>query len=130
MPGIMRLNQKELLELIEDIEGAGGDATEFRTLMAEVSQDSQYKTKVFRRSRLTEEEPTAQERLESEAGHLFPNGITDEILDTLIAYDKHYNGEQLKEMRREVGLSPYGHKKLLAARLLAHQRRAKGHRVS
>jgi len=48
MPGTMKLNPKELLELIEGIEAIGGDATEFRTLLAEVSQESQYKTKVFR----------------------------------------------------------------------------------
>lgn len=68
------------------------------------------------------EELTTQERLNMEIGHLFPGGITDKILDTLIAYDGNYSLEQLKKMCIEAGVSPHGHKKLLAARLLLQQR--------
>lgn len=130
MPGTMRLNPKELFELIESIEAIGGDATELRTLLAEVSQESQYKTKVFSRPRPADEEPTTQERLESEAGYLFPNGITNDILNKLIEFDRDRSSKELKRMCVEAELSPSGHKKLLAARLLAHERGQNDSRAS
>ncbi len=70
-------------------------------------------------------EMPAKERLNIEIGYLFPDGITDGILDTLITYDRNYSGEELERMCSETGLNPRGHKKLLAARLIAHQRRLK-----
>jgi len=38
-----------------------------------------------------------------------------------IEYDRKYSLADLKAMCVEAGLSPSGHKKLLAAKLLAHQ---------
>jgi hypothetical protein len=70
-------------------------------------------------------EMPAKERLNLEIGHLFPEGVTDDILDTLIAYDRNYSGEELARMCSEAGLNPRGHKKLLAARLIAAQREKK-----
>ncbi len=39
---ILRLNKKELLNLIEAQEAAGTDATELRSLLAEVEQDEEH----------------------------------------------------------------------------------------
>jgi len=67
----------------------------------------------------TEDDETTAQRLQREIGALFPEGMTQEILDRLINYDKNYSLGQLREMCLKEGLSPHGHKKLLAARLLA-----------
>lgn len=66
-----------------------------------------------------ESEETTAERLGREVGALFPGGLTDEVLDTLIQFDRNYSLEQLQEMCRAEGLPIGGHKKLLAARLVA-----------
>ncbi len=55
-------------------------------------QDIQLQAKLPFRSELSE--LPAKERLNIEVGHLFPNGITDDILDTLIACDGNYSLEQ------------------------------------
>lgn len=70
-------------------------------------------------------EETTKEYYDTKIGHLFPEGITDEILDILMDYDGAYNLEQLKEMCRASGVSLGGDKKILAAKLLAYQRRQK-----
>ena len=84
MPSTLRLSRKELLHLVEATEDAGGDATELRTLLSELDKDGQGKPRRPWRSLSTgDEELTAQERLEFEAGHLFPSGITDDIFAKL-----------------------------------------------
>ncbi len=65
-------------------------------------------------------ELTTEERLNREAGKLFPEGISADIIDMLIEYDRNHNLADLKTMCVEAGLSPSGHKKLLAAKLIAH----------
>ncbi len=65
------------------------------------------------------EEPTTQERLEAEVGELFPRGIiTEKILTDVIEYARGYTLEELKAKCKEAGLSPSGHKKELAAKLM------------
>ena len=65
------------------------------------------------------EEMTAQERLEFEVGYLFPAGVTDDVMKKLMEFDWNYSLKQLRDMCVEAGLSPSGHKKLLAAKLIA-----------
>ena len=78
-----------------------------------------------RRSRGVElrAELTTKERLSAEAGYLFPGGVSGDILAMCIEYDGKYSLKELKTMCIEAGLSPSGHKKLLAAKLLARQKR-------
>ena len=68
------------------------------------------------------DEREAQERLQREIGHVFPNGITDTIFHFCAAFDG-YNipKAKLEEMCKKAGISHTGEKKLLAARLLANE---------
>jgi len=66
-------------------------------------------------------ELTTEERLSTEAGYLFPGGVSGDILAICIEYDRKYSMKELRTMCAEAGLSPSGHKKLLAAKLIAHQ---------
>jgi len=122
MPAIVRLNKKGLADLIDNIKENGGDATELVNLMAEVNEDENARRPVRRMGnplRIIVEEPTTEERLEAKVGELFPGGITGEILAECIEMDGKYTMEELKNMCREVGLSPSGSKKELAAKLIA-----------
>jgi len=76
-----------------------------------------------RRSRGVElrAELTTEERLSAEAGYLFPGGVLGDILAMCIEYDAKYSLKELRKMCIDAGLSPSGHKKLLAAKLIAHQ---------
>lgn len=126
MPGIARLNRDELSKLIEITEAQGGNATELKNLLAEVDEDTRLQQPARRRyspSIWREEELTTEERLNEEAGDLFPNGITADILRMCIEYDGKFTLKELKVMCKKAGFSPSGHKKLLAAKLIAHQRR-------
>ena len=121
MTGIVRLSTKELDELIESVEAEGGDPTEFKRLRAEFAEVQP--RKLARRqatSVVSREEETTEERLNREAGDLFPKGISADILAICIEYDGNYSLKELKTMCVEAGLSPSGHKKLLAAKLIAH----------
>ncbi|MBA7529330.1 hypothetical protein ES705_21526 [subsurface metagenome] len=70
--------------------------------------------------RILVEEPTTEERLAAEVGELFPSGIiTGEILAQCIEMDEKYTLAELRNMCVEAGLSPSGHKKELAAKLIA-----------
>jgi hypothetical protein len=60
---------------------------------------------------------STKERLEMETGQ----SISDNILRILIHMDEDYTLKELKTMCRERDLSPAGHKKLLAWRLLRHE---------
>jgi len=123
MPAIVRLDKKGLNNLIDNIKASGGDTTELDNLMSEVVEDQNARRPVKRMGnpvRIMVEEPTTEERLESEVGELFPGGIiTGEILKKCIEIDGKYNLQELRDMCREAGLSPRGHKKELAAKLLA-----------
>jgi len=123
MPAIVRLDKKGLNNLIDNIKASGGDTTELDNLMSEVVEDQNARRPVKRMGnpvRIMVEEPTTEERLESEVGELFPCGIiTGEILKKCIEIDGKYNLQELRDMCREAGLSPRGHKKELAAKLLA-----------
>jgi len=57
-------------------------------------------------------------------GELFPGGITGKILAECIEMDGKYTLAELKKMCIEAGLSPRGHKKELAARLIARRKRS------
>jgi len=125
MSATARLSRNELAELIGTVEAEGGDAKELKNLLAQIDEDIRLKQPPVRRNTpstiLREDEPTTEERLNEEAGDLFPDGISVEILDMCIEYDGKYSLKELKAMCKEAGISPNGHKKLLAAKLIAHQ---------
>ena len=54
-------------------------------------------------------------------GNLFPGGISADILRMCIEYDAKYSLRELRTMCEKAGLSPSGHKKPLAAKLIAHE---------
>lgn len=123
MPAIVRLTKQGLNDLINSIKESGGDTTELEKLMSEVNEDERAQRPVRRQSpplRILVEEPTIEERLEVEVGELFPGGIiTGKILADVIEYDRKYTLAELKKMAIEAGLSPSGHKKEIAAKLIA-----------
>ena len=126
MPAIVKLDKKGLAELIDNIKVNGGDATELDNLMAEVIADGNARRPVRQQSpplRTLVEEPTTEERLEAEVGELFPGGITGKVLADVIEFARDRTLEDLKKMCREAGLSPSGHKKELAAKLIARGER-------
>ena len=125
MPGIVRLSTKELDELIEETEAAGNDTTELRGLLAEVEKRRWQPARPPRGVELRAE-MTTEERLSAEAGYLFLGGFSADILRMCIEYDAKYSLRELRTMCVEAGLSPSGHKKLLAAKLIAHQWEAEG----
>ena len=123
MPAIVRLSKKELIDLIETTEAAGCDTACLIDLLAEVEEEER-RRKPPRREvpppRILVEEPTTEERLAAEVGELFPSGIiTGEILAQCIEMDEKYTLAELRNMCVEAGLSPSGHKKELAAKLIA-----------
>jgi len=121
MPGTVQLSKKELDELIESVEAEGGDSTELKKLRGEFAETQPRKpARRQLRSVVPREEETTEERLDREAGALFPGGISADILAICIEYDGNYSLKELKTMCVEAGLSPSGHKKLLAAKLVAH----------
>jgi len=122
MPGIVRLSTKELDKLIESVEAEGGDSTEFKKLRAEFAE-TQPQRPVRRQviSVLSREEESTEERLNREAGDLFSGGVSADILALCVEYDAKYSLQELRTMCIEAGLSPSGHKKLLAAKLITHQ---------
>ena len=122
MPGIIRLSTKELDELIESVEAEGGDATGFKKLRAGFAEIQPQKPARWQLiSAIPREEETTGERLNREAGDLFPDGFSADILAMCIEYDGKYSLKELRTMCAEAGLSPSGHKKLLAAKLIARE---------
>ena len=122
MAGVVKLDKRGLAELIDNIKANGGDATELENLMAEVTEDENARRPVRRMGnplRILVEEPTTEERLEAEVGGLFPGGITEKVLADVIEFDRDHSLAELKKMCVEAGLSPSGHKKELAAKLIA-----------
>jgi len=122
MPSVVRLDKKGLAELIESIKANGGDTTDLDNLMSEVTEDERAQRPVRRMGnplRILVEEPTTEERLEAEVGELFPGGLTGALLAELIEFDRNHTLAEIKKMCVEAGLSPSGHKKELAAKLIA-----------
>lgn len=118
----LRLNAKQLAELIESIEAGGGDASLLRHELEELAPETKHAPprRGYRRGyRLEEEEETTEERINRRVGYLFPDGITDELLGRIIKMDGAHSMVELRGMCREHGLSTNGDKKVLAARLIA-----------
>lgn len=64
----------------------------------------------------------SKERLQKEIGYLFRNGITDTIFEFCAAFDgNNIPKKKLEDMCDKAGISHIGHKKLLAAKLLANE---------
>ena len=122
MPGLLRLNKIGLNDLINNIKENGGNPGELEDLMAEVIENEKKERPVKprpRTMRVEVEEPTTVERLAEEVGELFLGGITSRILTECVEMDEKYTLAELKRMCVEAGLSPSGHKKELAAKLIA-----------
>jgi len=115
----LRLTAKQLLELIESIEAGGGDATVLRSELETLEPEVKRAPLAQRGSRFSEEEETSKDRLNREVGDLFDNGVTDEILNKLMEVDFNHSLRELKLLCIEAGFSPNGHKKKLAAKLVA-----------
>jgi len=115
-----RPSKKEFMELIEQIEAGGGDGTELRREL-EAAWPSDIRPFSHRDGalKIEREELTISERLDREVGDLFDGGISDEIVNKLVAIDGEYSLQDLQEKCRQAGISPNGHKKKLAAKLLA-----------
>ena len=64
MPAPLRLNKKELVELIEATEEGGGDAGELKTLLAQVDGDTPPKPRPAREFSINDE-PTTEERVDT-----------------------------------------------------------------
>ena len=122
MPAIIRLNKRELNDLIDTIKNDGGDASELEALMREVNDDEKAHRPVRRMGnplRILVEEPTTEERLEARVGELFPGGITEAVLAEVIEFDRNHTLGEIKKMCVEAGLSSSGSKKEMAAKLIA-----------
>jgi len=118
-----RFTKKDLIEMIEATEAAGNDATELRNLLAELLAEEGKSRQPARQGggRLVpDEEEPLRDRLNREVGDLFDGGITDELEAKLVDMDGNYSTKELQEMCRKAGISPSGHKKKMAAKLIAH----------
>ena len=125
MPAIVKLNKQGLNDLINNIKDNGGNPGELEELMAEVIENEKAERPVKARPRTMRvevEELRTAERLAEEVGELFPGGITGAVLARCIEMDEKYTLAELKKMCVEAGLSPSGHKKELAAKLIAHRK--------
>lgn len=111
----LRLNGKQLRELIDDIETNGGDASVLRQEMEQLEPEVRRESP-RRGLRVEAEELTTEERLNNRVGDLFPNGIPyQEILD----YDYRFTLEELRARCRDLGIGISGDKKELAAKIIA-----------
>ena len=121
MAAIVRIDKKGLNDLIDNVKASGGNPIELEELLGEVVEDERNHRPVKRERalRVLVEEPTTEERLEAEVGELFPGGLTGKVLAQCIEMDEKYTLAELKKMCVEAGISPGGHKKELAARLIA-----------
>ncbi len=122
MPAIVRLTKQGLNDLINNIKESGGNPGELEDLLAEVIENEKKERPVKPRPRtltIEAEEPTTAERLAEEVGELFPGGVTGAVLAKCIEMDEKYTLAELRKMAIEAGISPSGHKKELAAKLIA-----------
>lgn len=118
MPGKVRLNKKELVDLIYQTELSGNDASELRQLLAEVNPEAE---KV--------DQDTSKSMIEGKRGlytyalGLFVSGdVTEEMLEAMAEYDTKYSESKLQKMLEERQLSTVGKKYHLCARLLADEK--------
>ncbi len=122
MSPTVRITEEGLGGLIENIKANGGDTGDLEDVMNEINGEKKQR-QTPKRPQMTMpvegEELTTEERLEQDVGVLFPEGITEELLAKCIEMDTTYTLVDLKEMCVEAGLSPGGHKKELAAKLIA-----------
>jgi len=129
MEGKTVVNKDDLKILIKNRKDNGEDATELESLLNEVEAEEEVQRPPRRQPRIAQprmatalEEVTTAERLSVEVGSLFPEGITEEILEEIIAYDSDHTLGEIKKECEEAGLSTSGHKKKLAAHLIARRR--------
>jgi len=117
-----RLSRKELVELIEATEAGGNDATELRNFLAQLPEEGRPRQPARQGGGrlLPEEEEPLRDRLNREVGDLFDGGITDEIEVRCKDMDRDHSIQELQVMCKNAGISPSGHKKKLAAKLIAH----------
>jgi len=124
--GTIRMNKSQLMTLINETRVNGGNTEELEGLLQEVEEEEGTARPEPSRARsrrpradLDEEEETMLERLSREVGDLFPAGLTDQLLEEIIAYDRDHTQEEIKRECQEAGFSTSGHKKKMAARLIA-----------
>jgi len=129
MEGKTRVNKEELQILITNRKANGEDASSLENLLAEVVAEENNQPPPRRQTRIAQprmavadEEATTAERLSVEVGYLFPEGLTEAILEEIIAYDRDHTLGEIKKECEEAGLSASGHKKKLAAKLIARRR--------
>ena len=113
----MRVNRKELIELIDSIEAGGGDASQLRHELEALAPEAKLAPRRGERFR-DEDEETMEERLTRRVSDIFPGTIP---FDKIVDYDYRFTLKELREQAREAGLSLSGDKKELAAKLIAHQ---------
>lgn len=112
----LRLNRKQLVKLIEDIEAEGNDASILRQELAVLGPEE--KPGPSRGGPKNEErEETTEERLTRRVGYLFPNGIP---FKEIFEYDYRFSQKELIQQCREAGIGLSGDKKELAAKLIAN----------
>lgn len=120
MQPMTRLSKKELIKLIEETEAEENDATELRNLLAQLPDEGRPRQPARGGGRLLlEDEEPLRDRLNREVGDLFAGGITDEIEARCKDMDRDHDIKELQEMCKKAGISPNGHKKKLAAKLIA-----------
>lgn len=117
----LRLNRNQLLDLIESIEAGGGNATVLRRELEALGPDQDSQTRTRRRGARvsSEEELTTVERLNNRVSDLFPDGVSDDLVDRLVELDRDHSLKELKTMCGEAGLSASRDKKEMAAKLVA-----------
>ena len=87
----LRLNKQGLIDLIDDIEAGGGDATELRCELEALGSDQDSRTRRHGSRFNNEEEPTTAERLNNRVGDLFTDGFSDGLLDRLVDLDRNHS---------------------------------------
>jgi hypothetical protein len=115
MPPALRLNKQGLIDLIDDIEAGGGDATALRSALEALGPDQNLRTRRHGSRFNNEEELTTAERLNNRVGDLFADGLSDDLMDRLVDLDRNHSLKELKAMCVEAGLSAGGDKKESAA---------------
>ena len=116
---VLRLNVKQLKDMVNGIEANGGDATVLRRELETLEGEARRAPQKRRDPRAEEDEPTTEERLNHRVSDLFANGLSDELLAKLTELDRNHSLKELKTMCVGAGVSAGGDKKELAAKLVA-----------
>lgn len=120
MPGQVKLNKKDLLDLIIQTEQSGNDASELRKLLDEASQG---KEKENPEPQTIETVLEGNRPLYTYVLGLFVAGdVTEEMLESMAEYDAKYSVSKVQKMLEERQLSTVGQKHHLCARLLADEK--------